>query len=126
MATATIPTTLKAYRVEDAVDRLLTRHERDMGLTPAELAAALGVSQRTIGRWQAGETVPQRAARAELAELAELYQHLFRTFEDEAVPVWLRTPSRYLGGVMPVEMVRLGRLERVEAALEAIDSGFIV
>src|SRR5687768_1666866 len=98
-------------RIEAATDRLLARFEREMGLMPAELADALGVSQRTVSRWRAGETLPQRAARAKLAELDELGRHLFRTFEDEAVPIWLRTPNRYLGGVTPAEMLRLGRFE---------------
>ena len=108
------------------VDRLVTHFEQDLGMTPAELASALSVSARTINRWRTGETLPQKAARTKLGELVELRDHLYRTFEDEGVPVWLRTPSRYLGGVTPVEMLRLGRFERVDAALVAIDAGFFV
>ena len=117
---------IKTTPIEAATERLLARYERELGLTPAELAAALGVSLRTVNRWRAGETLPQRAARAKLAELEELSRHLFRTFEDEAVPIWLRTPNRYLAGVTPAEMLRLGRLERVESALVVIDSGIFL
>jgi transcriptional regulator with XRE-family HTH domain len=123
---ATGASTIETMRVEAATDRLLVRFEREMGLTPAELADALGVSPRTVSRWRAGETLPQREARSRLATLDELRLHLNRTFEDGAVPSWLRTPNRYLGGVTPFEMLRLGRFERVDAALVAIDAGFFV
>jgi transcriptional regulator with XRE-family HTH domain len=113
-------------RIEEATDRLLTRVERELGLTPAELAGALGVSPRTVSRWRTGETLPQRAARAKLAEVAELNYRLHETFEDEAVEVWLRAPNRYLSNISPAEMLRLGRLDRVEAALEVIDSGIFL
>jgi hypothetical protein len=109
--------------IEEAADRLLSRVEREMELTPAELAGALGVSQRTVGRWRAGATLPQRTARTKLAELADLNRRLHETFEDEAVPVWLRAPNRYLGNLAPAELLRLGRLDRVDAAIEVIDSG---
>jgi DNA-binding transcriptional regulator YiaG len=124
MATAALR--VETNRIEDATDRLLTRVEREMGLTPAELAGALGVSLRTVSRWRAGETLPQRAARVRLTEVAELNHRLHETFEDEAVPVWLRAPNRYLGNVSPAEMLRLGRLDRVEAALEVVDSGIFL
>jgi transcriptional regulator with XRE-family HTH domain len=123
---ATTVASTETIRIEEAADRLLARFERELGLTPAELAAALGVSQRTINRWRAGETLPQHAARAKLAGLTELNRHLHETFEDEAVPIWLRTPNRYLSGVTPAEMLQLGRFERVEAALEVIDSGIFL
>jgi transcriptional regulator with XRE-family HTH domain len=110
-------------RIEDATGRLLSRVERDLDLTVAELAGALGVSQRTVGRWRTGPTLPQRAARARLAELAALNRRLHDTFEDEAVSVWLRAPNRHLGHNTPADLLRLGRLDRVDAALEVVDSG---
>jgi len=114
---------VETTRIEDATDRLLSRVERELGLTSAELAGALGVSQRTVGRWRIGATLPQRAARARLAELTELNRRLHETFEDEAVSVWLRAPNRYLGNLSPADLLRLGRLDRVDAALEVVDSG---
>jgi transcriptional regulator with XRE-family HTH domain len=123
---ATVVASSEATRIEAATDRLLALFEREMGLTPAELASALGVSPRTISRWRSGETLPQRAARTRLAELDDLNRRLHETFEDEAVAVWLRAPNRFLGYVTPAEMLRLGRFDRVEAALEVIDSGIFL
>jgi transcriptional regulator with XRE-family HTH domain len=123
---ATTAAGVETTRIEDATDRLLGRVERELGLTAAELAGALGVSQRTVGRWRTGATLPQRAARDRLAELSDLNRRLHETFADEAVPVWLRAPNRYLGDLTPAELLRLGRLDRVGAALEVVDSGIFL
>ena len=39
------------------------------GLTQAELAEALGVSQPTVNRWETGETEPARTTLEQLAEV---------------------------------------------------------
>lgn len=71
-----------------------------------------------------GRAIPQRAARLRLAELLDLARRLEDTFgEDGAAETWLRTDSCYLGGMKPSEAIRVGRVDRVEAALEALDSG---
>lgn len=97
------------------------------GLTVREFAQPLGVSERTVERWLAGETLPQHDARRRLAELRLLYAHLAETFETpEAIPLWLHGKSRYLGGLTPADAIRVGRIDRVEAALDALDSGTFV
>jgi hypothetical protein len=46
------------------------------------------------------------------------------TFESSDVArTWLHSESRYLGGLTPAGAIRVGRLDRAEAALEALDSG---
>ena len=95
-----------------------------MGLSEEELAGALGTSHRTVQRWRAGKAYPQQLARQRLAELLRLQQRVRETFEGlDTVRRWFHSPSRYLGGMTPAEAVRVGRLDRVEAALEALDSG---
>ncbi len=106
-----------------AVERL----EGDLGLTKGELAAALDATSRTLERWRAGTTHPQRDARRRLAALLNLDEHLRDTFTDwEAARQWLRAPNPYLGGLTPADALRAGRADRVEAALEALDSGVFV
>lgn len=98
-----------------------------MGLSEEELAGALRTSHRTLERWRAGTADPQQLARQRLAELLHLQQRVRETFEGrDAVRRWFRSESRYLGGMTPAEAVRVGRLDRVEAALEALDSGVFV
>jgi len=41
-----------------------------------------------------------------------------------AARTWHHRPSPLLGQTEPIELVRAGRFDRVEAALEAINSGF--
>jgi transcriptional regulator with XRE-family HTH domain len=99
----------------------------DMGLSKKELADALKTTPRTVERWPSGGTYQQRDTRRRLAALVELDRHLRDTFEDRgATRGWLGTPNRYLRGLRPVEAVRFGRVDRVEAALEALDSGAFV
>jgi len=101
--------------------------ERGLGLSRGELAGALGTSARTVERWRTGQTYPQHEARERLAELVAVEVHLGETFDDrEAQRAWLRLDNPYLGGLTPLEVVRAGRTDRVEAALEALDSGVFV
>jgi transcriptional regulator with XRE-family HTH domain len=94
------------------------------GLSEEELADALGTSHRTLQRWRAGTAYPQQLARQRLAELLRLQQRVRETFEGaDAVHRWFHSQSRYLGGITPAEAIRVGRLDRAEAALEALDSG---
>jgi hypothetical protein len=62
-----------------------------------------------------------------LAGLLALDVRLRETFDSaEESREWLNAENRYLGGLTPAEAVRAGRVDRVEAALEAIDSGIFV
>jgi transcriptional regulator with XRE-family HTH domain len=98
--------------------------EKSLGVSEDELAQALNSNRRTLQRWRAGTAHPQQLARQRLAELLRLQQRVRMTFEGrDAVRRWFRSESRYLGGMTPAEAVRVGRLDRVGAALEALDSG---
>lgn len=113
--------------LEVAPGRAIERLEEGLGLGPAELAGALGTSARTVERWRAGSTYPQRGARERLAGLVALEGRLAGTFADGgAARSWLQAPLPYLGGLTPLEALRAGRTDRVEAALEALDSGVFV
>ena len=98
-----------------------------MGLSEDELAQALGTSRRTLQRWRTGTAYPQQATRQRLTELLHLCERVQGTFEGPDAPRrWFHIPSRYMGGVTPAEAIRVGRLDRVEAALEALDSGIFL
>lgn len=114
-------------RLEMTPARAVERLKEGLGLSTNELAGALDAAPRTLERWRVGETYPQRDARRRLAALVALDDHLRETFEDaEAGYAWMRAGNRYLGGLTPAEAVRVGRIDRVEAALEALDSGVFV
>jgi putative toxin-antitoxin system antitoxin component (TIGR02293 family) len=103
----------------------LRQLQYDLGLDERGLAMALGVDKRTLSRWISGDNYPQRDARKRLQQLVELHYALLLMWSSmDAARTWLHRPSPYLGHTEPIELVRAGRYDRVEAALEAINSGF--
>ena len=113
--------------LEMAPSRAVEQLETELGLSNADIARALNTNPRTVLRWLAGQTFPQHAARRRLAALLNLQRRLRETFTtSEAAREWLHSANRSLGGFTPAEAVRVGRLDRVEAALEALDSGVFV
>jgi len=98
--------------------------EKSLGVTEDELAQALDINRRTLQRWRAGTAHPQQLARRRLSELLRIEQRVRSTFQGrDAVRRWFHGQSRYLGGLTPAEAIRVGRIDKVEAALEALDSG---
>lgn len=115
------------FRLDMTPGQAVERLEEDLGLSAGELSAALGASARSIERWRDGLTHPQREARGRLAALIALDRHLLETFDSpEAARTWLRVSHPYVGGLTPVEVLRAGRPDRVEAALEALESGVFI
>ena len=101
--------------------------ERDLGLETDILASALEVTARSVERWRAGETYPQRDARQRLATLIELDERLRQTFDSrEAIKTWMHSENRYLRGLKPVEAAKVGRFDMIEAALDALDAGVFI
>jgi uncharacterized protein (DUF2384 family) len=90
-----------------------------------ELATALGVDRQTLTRWISGDNYPQTGARKRLQALVQLHYALLLMWSNMgSARAWLHRPSLYLGQTEPIDLIRAGRFDRVEAALEAIDSGF--
>lgn len=107
--------------------QLIRRFVDDLGVHHQDIRDIFRIDQRTLDKWLSGEAYPQRAARVRLNELDALHRHLGETFADMAdARTWLVDPSRYLSGLTPLEVLRIGRVDRVEAALEALDSGIFL
>src|SRR5688572_2600721 len=97
----------------------------DMGLSKKELADALETTPRTLERWRSGEPYPRHpVAPCRAGRTRPLSSGHVRG--SGATRRWLGTPNRYLGGLTPVEAVRVGRVDRVEATVEALDSGVFI
>ncbi len=96
----------------------------DLGMSPSELAAAVRVHPRTVERWRAGDTPQRHEGRERLHRLAALHDRLRLLFGSaERIRAWLRADNRYLGGLAPIDALRASRMDRVEAAVEALASG---
>lgn len=105
------------------LERLMTLY----GLEYDQLALALDTDKRTVLRWLAGETFPQHASRVAIERLVALGDRLDATFSTtESARGWLWGESGYFGGLRPIDALLRGRIDAVDAALEAIDSGIFV
>ena len=116
--------TTSAFNTMTGVLNQLCTH---LALDSEELATALGVTPRTVDRWQTEQAIPQRATRERIGQLLDLERELQETFNSlEAIHTWLNTDNHYLGGIKPVEALRVGRYDRAQVALEALTSGVFV
>ena len=101
--------------------------QSSLGMSKEVLAIALGVNSRTVDRWCEDGNFPQREARKHLEELVALKDHLYSTFgTKDAVLLWMTTDNNYIGGLKPIEVAKSGRIDRIEAALTALDYGAFV
>ena len=98
-----------------------------LGISYEELAQVLGTDRKTVYRWLADETFPQAHNRARLDEVEALVDRLDETFKTpEGSANWMRSRSGYFGGLCPIDALLRGRIDAVDAALEALDSGIFV
>jgi hypothetical protein len=98
-----------------------------LGVTPADLERMLDVDAGTFDKWRGGHNSAPRRVRAKLEALEAIRAHLLDTFETvDAARAWLHADSRYLSGLTPIAVLRSGRPDRVEAALNALDLGVFV
>lgn len=94
-------------------------------LTNAQLAALLGVSERTLGRWNPARDRLDAVAGDRLHRTARLYAFATEVLEDRAAAVrWLKAPQRALGGAVPLELAATDVGTRaVEALLGRMEHG---
>ncbi len=105
----------------------LGRLMRTFDISHTDLAKVVGASDRTMMRWLADDMYPQRESRDKLEELEVLVRRLDETFTTpEGAVAWLHSRSGYFGGLRPLDALLQGRIDAVDAALEALDAGVFV
>jgi transcriptional regulator with XRE-family HTH domain len=127
-----IGVTAAAGRVQDAHTALKARQaaagvawaRTRLGLSLAEVGAAVGASARTVARWAEGAVAPSPAHRQRLEELGETRHLLETVFSDWPTALeWAHTPSAALRGRTPVGEITRGRIADVIEVLAALESG---
>ncbi|MBI1876171.1 MAG: helix-turn-helix transcriptional regulator [Acidobacteria bacterium] len=78
-----------------------------LGLTQAQLAMAIGVSERTVQNWEAGRVSVGTERR--LRDLADLKEVLDRYIAPDAMQQWLISPSEAFLGDAPRDWIIDGR-----------------
>ncbi len=85
---------------------MLLKKAEEFGFTRDKLAIVLGVSERTIRRWEKRENKPSPLAKSKLDELTEILNEIEETFESREKSIkWLTTPNKSLGGKTPLEVL---------------------
>ena len=95
-----------------------------LGLSQEALAQALGVSSRTVARWEEGTASPSPLAFTRLRLLIEIREKAQKLFKGKEGDTWLRTANPVLRGRSPLERLRApGGLEEVRDLLGRIEWG---
>jgi transcriptional regulator with XRE-family HTH domain len=110
----------------DSTIRIVDRMKADLGLSDAELATVLNVTPEVVRRWHSGAVALGAEPLRRLDQLEAVVAHLRETFKMPGGSRWLRSESGYLGGQRPLDALLSGQFARVEAALEALDSGIFI
>lgn len=111
----------------DVLSEQLERLKSSLGISYEELAQVLGTDRKTVYRWLADETFPQAHNRDRLDALEALVDRLDDSFKTpEGAATWLHSKSGYFGGLRPIDALLRGRIDAVNAALEALGSGVFV
>jgi putative toxin-antitoxin system antitoxin component (TIGR02293 family) len=99
--------------------------KRSLGLTNEELAALLGVSTRSLARWDPARGRLDSVAGDRLYRVARLFDTAVAVLESHDAAVrWLRSPQRALGGAVPLDLATTDVGTRaVEALLGRMEHG---
>jgi DNA-binding XRE family transcriptional regulator len=100
-------------------NRLRAMRER-LGLTQLEMGRALGVSLRTIQNWEK-EANPGRGHL--LRDLEELIEILSDVLPQSAIPAWLRSENKSLGGKRPIDSILDGRTRDIINEFRRLQAG---
>lgn len=99
--------------------------KKALGLSNDELAALLGVSARTMARWNPDKTRLDLVSGDRLVRSARLFAIAAEVLEnEEAAARWLKSAQRALGGAVPLHLARTDVGARaVEALLGRMEHG---
>jgi transcriptional regulator with XRE-family HTH domain len=89
-------------------------------LSRERLARLIGVSAKTVERWEAKPTRPARdETRARMAELREIAALGATVYGPEGLGAFLEAPLGEFGGLTALQLIERGQADRVLAALAA-------
>lgn len=117
----TSPFTRQTGSLSLAGESELTLLCRELAVDTRTMAAAIGMNDVMVERWQRGLLQPSGAAAERLARLKELHRRLYSMFQPYQVLSWMRTENAQLGFAAPVDVLAQGQLHKVEAALDFLD-----
>jgi putative toxin-antitoxin system antitoxin component (TIGR02293 family) len=100
-------------------------HER-LGLSYADIAAALGADEAALDRWRQGDPAPG-VVFARLGELAAFVAEWDRTFVDPSeARAWLDRPIPALANRRPRALISSGEVARITGMLYGLNAGIFI
>ncbi len=97
---------------------------KSLGLTYKQVASILRADESTLQRWRTGTSEPSPVFLSRMESLDELLREIRATFRrTNAARRWLDTRVSAFGDQRPIDLLLSGRIERVTAALQALNSG---
>lgn len=91
---------------------------RAFRLSRERLARLIGVSAKTVERWEARPTQPARdETRARLAQLREIAELDTSVYGEDGVAAFLGAPLAEFEGLTALQLIERGQADRVVAAL---------
>lgn len=117
----TSPFTRQTGSLALAGESELTLLCRELAIDSKGMAAAIGMDDVMMERWQRGLLQPSGATADQLRRIKELHRRLYTMFQPYQVLSWMRTENAQLGFSSPVEMLSQGQLHKVEAALDYLE-----
>ena len=89
-------------------------------LSRERLARLIGVSAKTVERWEARPTRPARdETRERMAQLREIAELGATVYTAERLGDFMSAPLAELGGLTPLQLIERGEADRVLAVLAA-------
>lgn len=107
----------------EALHARMVGEVREAGLSAADVARVIGVSERQVRNWSAGEHAPRGRNRDRLLELHHLTRLLCDVYTREGSEIWLHGRKRSLAGRRPIDLLAEGSYEEVLGAAERLGVG---
>ena len=102
---------------------LLSGLRHEMGLTRADFARMVGLSDRSVATWESGADLKESSLRT-IIEIGRLYAKLRQSFASpEQLATWLKAPNNAFGGSQPIQVIERGEIDRIWRMIYFLESG---
>lgn len=95
---------------------------RKLGMPQRLFSRLLGVSERSLAKFEKGE-VPSDVIKRQVHAVARLQEALGRVMEVDQVGQWFQQPNEAFNGLTPLEVVERGEIDRLWAMVYELESG---
>ena len=108
-------------KLEDVRPLEVEHLRKDLGLTQERMAAAIGVTPRTVQNWESERPSPH--AKRRLRDLIELRQTLREYMQPDQFQEWLTTNNEAFGEAKPFDLIVDGRTRDVLVEFRRLQTG---